>query len=195
MGKGTGCAMVVFGGFLVLGSLAWFAGALSGQGTHLWAGGFGFLVVGTFVVAVGLMAFMARAVLREATLEAKGPVRLGEEAEFVLTLQPKKPLTLKPAGCTAKLMSREVAEYSAGTDSRTYSDTLHEAAIPFQMPALLDRDVRLTLRAQVPPTVPPTWKGKSNSFVTQLEVHIDIDGWPDLNLSAEVRVLPEVAGG
>ncbi|MEW5739399.1 MAG: hypothetical protein AB1938_10760 [Myxococcota bacterium] len=151
-----------------------------------------FLVLGLVFAGNGARHLLARSAFEQLEFTALRPVALGGTAELILSLIPKRPLTLTPGGSKVTLTCTEKAVYSAGTSSRTYTDVLLTQDQPLELPALLSQPFEQRLTVAVPPHLPPTWVGKHNSFVTEVAVRVDIDGWPDLVLQTELEVLPEL---
>ncbi len=182
-----------FGAIFAAGSLVWFS--VAGTADPVWSlGGVLFLGFGLVVAFIGLAQLLAAAQFQVATLKVAGPARLGGQAQVQLALIPKRTLAIKTIQCKLQLRTVERARYSAGTQSRTYEDRLHESSVPFEFPNSLDpTGLVRELTVQIPRDIPPSWKGSSNSLTTTLALHLAIEQWPDLKLEAEVRVLPEVA--
>ncbi len=184
-------------GLIVVG-LVFFAAGLAAV---FYAGGFGvcfgavFAAVGGFMAFMGVKQLVAQSAFEDARLDAGPPVPLGGTARLVLYVKPKRPLTMNPKGCTVRVRTTERARYSAGTSSRTYEDVLHDETLPLELPRVVDAPLEHRVSVLVPRTIPPTWSGQNNWFTTRVSVHLDIDSWPDLELDAELDVLPEVARG
>jgi hypothetical protein len=151
-----------------------------------------FLAIGLLIMSRGVLQIIAKLGFREAVLHPERERwKLGSKAQFSLRLDPKKPIRI--LGGTAKLTTVEYAYYSAGTNSRTYTDTLHEHTQTLALPAALTARLEQKVEVQIPRTIPPTWEGRHNRFTTTLEVQVQIADWPDLTLSRPVIVAPEEA--
>lgn len=151
-----------------------------------------FLTMGLVIMSRGVLQIIARLGFREAVLHGERERwKLGSKARFSLRLDPKKPIRISSA--TVKLTTVEYAHYSAGTNSRTYTDTLHEHTQPLKLPAALTSRLEQPVEVEIPRTLPPTWEGRHNRFTTTLEVKVEIDQWPDLTLTHPVVVAPEEA--
>lgn len=188
--KGTGqyIAAIVFGGvFVVTGALV--AVNVGGFGIIF---GLAFALVGLVVVANAVRHLLAYSAFELVHLAAMAPVPLGGTAELHLVLTPKRTLRLT-GNSKLKVTCTEKAHYSAGTSSRTYTNTLYTREQPLNLPAMLSQSFEQRLTVPIPADIPPTWSGRSNWFYTTVEVRVDVDNWPDLILEAPVEVLAEVA--
>jgi hypothetical protein len=177
-------------GTLMLGGAAWL-------GAHLHGEVFGYVVTGLigssggYVLFQGVKGLMAFAAFSQSTLACAGEVLLGGVAEVRLELVPKKSLKLNGAKLT--VTCEEWAEYSAGTDTRTYTETIWQTVQDVEMPKVLEGPYRVALKTALPRTIAPTYTGKHNKLRTIAKLDLDIDNWPDLQLQTEVTVLAELA--
>jgi|GEM_PF-4976956 len=185
-------APLLFGGvFAVAGLVPLFLALTQGSGA-LALFGLVFLGVGGAIMAQGIRQLVSRLAFREAELQPlRETWKLGSKARFKLQLEPKRPLQVVKA--TVRLATLEYAYYSAGSDSRTYTETLHQWDGELSLPASLDRRLEQELEVEIPRTIPPTWTGRHNRFETTVEVKVQIDQWPDLSLTQTLRVAPEEA--
>lgn len=179
---------ICFGGVFVLVSPIWLVAAMDSPGFLI-----GFLLfagIGGSIAAVGVKTVLARSAFRELALQLPASAPVGGTVQALLVLEPKGSLVVN--GGSLKVISEEEAVYRAGTQSRTYRETVHESVTPLSLPRDFAgrQEVPLTLR--LPPNAPPTFKGRNNTLRTRIEVHVDIDRWPDLTLDEELLVLPEV---
>lgn len=188
MTKGGAWALVIIGGVLAGGSLL--AAVASFSVCPLLA-----TAIGGVLLFLGVKHLMAASVFEVAELVVKAPVAMGGTAELTLELVPKKPLSLVAADCVMTWKTVEEAEYSAGTRSRTYRNTVKELKVPLELPTELHHPLQQHLTITVPLEVPPSWKGRWNSLTSRVAVTVGIAKWPDLTLEREVTVLPEVHGG
>lgn len=185
----------IFGLVFAGASIIWFVVAVAGDAPFAFCGGLMFLGFGGAVAFWGLKNLLAHSAFAQVHLECLRPVQLGGHAELLLVLSPKRSLTLNPGGCKATVKTIEKAHYSAGTRSRTYTETLYTQDVELRLPQMLSQHFEQRFVVPIPRNIPPSWSGKSNWFTTTVDVHLDIDKWPDLNLQAVVNVLPEVARG
>lgn len=151
-----------------------------------------FVIIGLAIMSKGLLQLVARLGFREAVIHAeRDRWKLGSRARYSLRLDPKKPIRILKA--TATLTTQEYAYYSAGSDSRTYIETVHEDTQTLKLPAALTSRLEQPVEVEIPRNIPPTWEGRYNRFTTTLEVKVEIDQWPDLTLRRAVVVAPEEA--
>lgn len=147
--------------------------------------------VGTVMTAKGAHGLLARSIFHEATLAVAGPVRLGGRATMTLQLAPARPVLIKRA--VIKATMEEVAVYRAGTRSRTYRETVFAHDDVLSLPSPLPSRVMENFEVPIPRNVPATVRGRNNFILTNCDVTLEVEGWPDLKLSTEIEVLPEVA--
>lgn len=191
--RGNLVAQSVVGGLFILGalcflSLAWTAGN--------WGMVLGALLLGGFAALIlygPVSQTVAGSAFRAVHFEVLSPAKLGGTVEVMVVLDPARPLTLRPAECTLTLNTTERAHYSAGTQSRTYRESLWAERLALTLPAQLTQRLEQRIAVQIPRDIPPSWSGRSNWLTTTLSLRVDIDGWPDLQREATVQVLPEVA--
>lgn len=193
--KTTYVVATIFGLVFAGASLIWFGVAIAGGVPFAFCGGFMFLAFGGAAAFWGIKNLLAFSAFQQVHLECLRPVPLGGMAELQLVLSPKRALALNPAGCRATVKTIEKAHYSAGTRSRTYTETLYTQEVELRLPQALNQHFEQRFVVPIPRTIPPSWSGKYNWFITSVSVHVDIDKWPDLDLEAAVTVLPEVARG
>lgn len=181
--------------FLVAGVVAAAVGAtLLSAGSLTTVVGWSFLAVGVAFVALVLPQLLARSAFNHVELTALAPVCLGGQVELVLVLEARRELTLGP-GSKATLRCIEEATYRNGSDSRTYTQVLHEEGQSLSLPRQLRPGERAEARVTftVPRHVAPSWRGHSNAFKSVVDAEVDIEGWPDLTVHGVVKVLPQLA--
>lgn len=150
-----------------------------------------FFLVGGAMIYGGIHTLIARSAFHQAGLSILEPVPIGGTAVLTLHLLPRKAMKVKSAKVRAVM--EELAIYRAGTDSRTYRDTIFEhtgeLALPEQLPSRFEH----TFEVPLPPDTPSTVVGRNNSIRTTCDVVVQLEGWPDLTVSTEIVVAPEVA--
>jgi hypothetical protein len=178
--------------FVVLGGIC-LAGAIFGDGGALnVVGGSLLLLLGVGAAGAGVGQLMARGAFSQLTLEPLGrSFPLGGVARVRLVLEPKKPMDVNGASIVFKTIEKAV--YSAGTDSRTYTDTLHEWTEAIALPSRLVGRIDHVIEIPIPRRLPPTFAGRHNSFISSCEVHVDLANWPDLDLNRELVIAAEYA--
>ncbi|GMU59945.1 MAG: hypothetical protein AMXMBFR34_17080 [Myxococcaceae bacterium] len=186
-GKRQHVGQIVLGAiFMVVGPVV----ALSGEAGSACIG-IPFAVVGLGIAGKAVRHLLAQSAFEQLHFEALEPVPLGGTAELRLALTPRKPLSLSgPSKVLVKCTEKAV--YSAGTSNRTYEEDVYAAEDLLDLPTTLEGPFERKLTVDIPSHLPPTWRGKSNSFVTTVVVRVSVARWPDLVLEAEVVVLPEV---
>lgn len=155
--------------------------------------------VGIFVALLllaPLWVFLVREAARAAAYERcelavrEPSVSMGGVAHLELVVIPARALPVT-AG-TLSLITRESAEYRAGTDSRTYVDEVLRWSTPIDVPARLEGTFTRELLVPIPRDCPPTLELQRNSIRTICKVHLELPGYPDAVAEAEVHVAPEL---
>ncbi|MDH5179910.1 MAG: SoxR reducing system RseC family protein [Gammaproteobacteria bacterium] len=145
------------------------------------------LIFGSIFFLAGLIAgfFMIRNSLAQRKL-GKVNVRItpnrlrpGEEAVVYLDFTPRSPIDLKHI--TAKLYAAEKAVSGSGTNRTTHTHTLYSETYELSGPMTLAEGmpVQRKFRFTIPPEGPCTFIAADNRIEWKLEIHIDIDNWPD----------------
>ena len=76
-----------------------------------------------------------------------------------------------------------------GTDSRTYSEILHEDSIVVRAPVRSERALEFVGRLDIPEHAPPSFKAPDNAVTWSVEVRVALRGWPDWAAGGDFRVL------
>lgn len=200
----TGCLVAfgaVFAGFAVLwmalagGAAVLFgwqggvAGGLAGGAMALF--GLPFLALGLLMTWLGLRGPMARKRLRVAGMEASASrLRMGDPLSWRVTVAA---LQETPAtSVTVRVLCREWAHWSAGTDSRTYVEDVfkEEKIFPIDGPVRPDAAVTFEGETRIPDSGPVSFKASNNKVTWSVMIVVDIPKWPDLEDTYEITVLP-----
>jgi hypothetical protein len=188
--------MVMGGVGIALGGLVLFLGLRAGGGASAisLAVGLTFLYQSVRLLLRGLRRKVAELAFSDVTLELDPVgVPLGGVLQGTLHLTPAKPVVITQGAFVVRTIER--AEYKAGTDSRTYQQTIYEERHLLKVPAQLDASASIPIEIPIPTHIPPSWTGRYNRLTTQGEVQLALEGWPDLHFAQEFKVRAEVVDG
>lgn len=134
------------------------------------------------VLAGWLYRRLGRSAFAEARLEALGPVAPGGVVVVKLSLEPRRPLELEPAQCTARFVSR----LKHGERLETKEHARQALELPASLLHRVELRVELPVAGDVPASRPES--ADAPGYEAEAQVTIAIKGWPDLSLRAPVKV-------
>ncbi len=148
------------------------------------------------VAGVGLLVYAGCLLLaylkvsRPHIFVSKQPLRLGDRFRLAFRQRAKSAADVK--GIKLRLVCREVARYTVGTDSRTVTHDVftQEHEICGSRHVLPGKEVEGELELQIPPDSMHTFKASNNQIVWLIEVDAEIRNWPDFKETYELLVAP-----
>ena len=197
----SGCLLLFLSPFLVIGGSAfvslirWLLGAAEGEGPA-----FAFVLTSVFFLGLpgGAAAYVLFRIWRSSIAERKlGPVELeltprdlrpGGSARLSLHFVPRARAELNEV--TATLRGREIVTSGSGTSRHTYRHTLCEEGWVLERGgSLLEGDsFEKKLEVTVPESAAPSFRVEDNRILWELEVRVDVAGWPDWLETREITI-------
>ena len=140
-------------------------------------------IVGVFHGFLGLFNPRVKLKLRP------GSIQLGEGAEIQWEIFGKVERIWQ---FSIKLSGREEATYRRGTDTHTDKETFYEMEL-FSTSSTVQTQYG-EIGFAIPSDTMHTFKADNNKVIWSLEVHGDINRWPDVKEEFEINIVPGGAG-
>ncbi|MFB6374363.1 MAG: hypothetical protein ABEN55_14880 [Bradymonadaceae bacterium] len=152
-----------------------------------------FIGGGLFGVYMSIRNYFAEMQLGDVEVEMHPDVAIpGDELECRFRMAPQQTVDLERA--TVQLTGKEQATYGHGTDSTTYTQTIHdETAVPedsvdTQLQPNGPKEFVTTL--PVPDSAPYTFDTSDNDIQWQIVFKLEIPTWPDWSHTEKILVRP-----
>lgn len=191
--RGTVVFCIVWNTFCwIFAAIFWFAGVDEDMPWFVWLVIGLFLVIGLVLIVSTIAMAMARMKLSPPELSISvHPLRLGESFEVEFRQLAKRPVHIEQV--VVKLVCRESATYTRGTDTTTDSHDVHENEQETSQDIQADsaHPIQGTLEFQIPADGMHTFEAPRNRIDWLLEVHTAIADWPDYKETFELTVEPE----
>lgn len=150
-----------------------------------------FMAVGGLITFMVLRNSIAARRLGEVDLGvAPSTLQAGQVVRVHLGFRPPKDVTINSIKAT--LVGKEEVVRGSGTNKSTYRHELFREETTLMEQKRLHRleDVALDAALTLPADAPPSFNAPSNALVWSVNVHIDVEGWPDWSLEEPLVVLP-----
>jgi arrestin (S-antigen)-like protein len=148
-----------------------------------------FFIAGAAVAFFGIRNSLAERKLGPVIASATPKVALpGEEISLVMDFNPRSEARLNEI--TATLKGVESVTSGSGTNTTTYTHTLHEEKVVLRGNGrLFAREAQeLAAKVTLPADAAPSFSATDNSLTWKVEFHIDIAQWPDWTSTAQIQV-------
>ncbi len=149
------------------------------------------LIVALMLLFYAIPKLLARSRVGEPQVQIEPEiVRPGEAVHVQLALDPRRKVRLNEI--TSKLRGREVVVRGSGKNSKTSTHELHEKAKTLVAEKVLKSGQKHTFETDftIPENAPPSFGAPGNELVWQIELHVDIAGWPDWKQQRRIVVQP-----
>lgn len=187
-GSGAGCALV--GVAIAAGGI----GVLAVGGGEITVLGFALLAIGTLISIGGGVKMMAASKLGQATVTLSGhPLMLGEQWTAEFSQQVKAPCVVNSV--CIRLVCQEWVQYRQGTDTRT--DTYEVFSDEVQLREFGNVGPQAPISGEftfaIPEDAMHSFSASDNRILWRLDLHTDVEGWPDRKASIPLEVAPRYA--
>ncbi len=183
---GLVAGIILFSFLLVLGvplAIILIVGDLARDDLYIMAGiGSVFVFIGLLITVFALRNRIAEKRLGSLTVDLpRRTVPIGEWLELAINIPQESHAHINQI--SAILVGREVVVSGSGTNRTTHTHTLHqdEHYYPEAENRVLKKGQSLSLRHRfpIPLMAPPSFHASDNDLEWKVEVHVDIDRWPD----------------
>lgn len=187
--SGQGC-FILFGLFWTTFAVIWTIAGWKAGGLFWLLFGSVFILIGLVMLVGGLWRFFLRIKIAEPEISvSRTDLQPGEH--FNVSYEQKFRQACEVEQITIKLVFREAATYTQGTDTRTdrYDHIEDEFSLPGKSYQAGEK-IQQSFSLRIPQGGMHSFDAANNKLQWFVAVHVSVRGWPDMQEDFEVTVLP-----